>query len=100
MSLLTLRHDRCSMDASVMMNIRRSATQRGYSLTELLVVIAIIGVLSLVTVPGFINMYRARKLKLSLQVVANDLRGARARAVTNSSIVRVAYAENGRAYYI
>ncbi|HYI10794.1 MAG TPA: prepilin-type N-terminal cleavage/methylation domain-containing protein [Thermoanaerobaculia bacterium] len=83
-----------------MMNIRRSATQRGYSLTELLVVVTIIGFLSLFTVPGFINMYRARKLKVSLTKVANDLRGARQRAVTNSSTVRVAYAENRREYYI
>jgi prepilin-type N-terminal cleavage/methylation domain-containing protein len=83
-----------------MMNIRRSAGQRGYSLTELLVVVAIIGVLSLVTIPGFINMYRARKLRTSLTKVANDLRGARQAAVSHSSTVRMAYAENGRAYYL
>lgn len=85
-----------------MMNIRRSgpSAQRGFSLVELLTVVAIIGILSLVTIPGFINLYRARKLKTSLTKVANDLRSARQLAVTSSTTVRIAYAENGRAYYI
>lgn len=83
-----------------MMNIRRSAGQRGYSLSELLVVVAIIGVLSLITIPGFMNMYRARKLRTSMTMLTNELRGAQRRAVTNASLVRIAYAENGRAYYV
>lgn len=102
MHTLRSRHGRCFLGRPVMMRIDRrpASAQRGYSLPELLVVVAIIGILSLVTIPGFTNMYRARKLKVSLTKVANDVRGARQRAVTNSSFVRLAYVPDGRAYYV
>jgi prepilin-type N-terminal cleavage/methylation domain-containing protein len=102
MHTLPSRHVGCFLGRPVMMRIHRrlASAQHGYSLPELLVVVAIIGILSLVTIPGFTNMYRARKLKVSLTKVANDVRGARQRAVTNSSFVRLAYVPNGRAYYV
>lgn len=85
-----------------MMNIRRPvhSSESGYSLTEMLVVVAIIGVLSLVAVPNFMSMYRSNRLKTSLRQFANDLRASRQLAVTNSSIVRVAFENNSRNYYI
>lgn len=65
--------------------------QRGYSLTEMLVVVAIIGILSLVTVPNFMNMYRAAKMKSSLQQFTTDIRGARQRAVTRVTPMKVSW---------
>ena len=70
-----------------MMSTRK--LQRGYSLAELLTVMAIIGVLSLVTVPAFMNYAKAARLKNSLRQVASDVRAARQRAVANVKFVRV-----------
>jgi prepilin-type N-terminal cleavage/methylation domain-containing protein len=74
--------------------------QRGYSLMEMLVVVAIIGVLMLVTIPNFINMRKSSIVKGGLRQFTNDLRAARQRAVTASSLVRVAYSPGTRIYYI
>ena len=45
---------------------RSSRSSRGYSLAELLTVDAIIGIVSLVTVPNFIQYYRSAKMKTSI----------------------------------
>lgn len=80
--------------------MKRTYAQRGYSVVEMLVVVAIIGILMLVTVPNFMAMRRSSIVKGSLRQFTNDLRAARQRAVTASSLVRVAYTNNGRTYYI
>jgi prepilin-type N-terminal cleavage/methylation domain-containing protein len=67
----------------------RARFQRGYSLVELLTVMAIVGVLSLVTVPAFMNYSKTARLKNSLRQVSSDVRAARARAVTRSQFVRL-----------
>jgi prepilin-type N-terminal cleavage/methylation domain-containing protein len=59
-------------------NIRST---RGYSLIEILVVMGIIGVISLVTIPNFIAMYRGMKVKSGVRQLANDIRAARQEAV-------------------
>lgn len=74
--------------------------QRGYSLMEMLVVVAIIGVLMLVTIPNFINMRKSSIVKGGMRQFTNDLRAARQRAVTASSLVRIAYAPGTRMYYV
>lgn len=79
---------------------KASTAQRGYSLIELLVVVAMIGVLSLVAVPNFIGMYRSMRLKSSLRQFTTDIRGARQRAVTRSSLVRISFSDGGRFYYL
>lgn len=67
----------------------RARFQRGYSLVELLTVMAIVGVLSLVTVPAFMNYSKTARLKNSLRQVSSDVRAARQRAVTRSAFVRL-----------
>lgn len=69
------------------MKIDRST--RGYSLAELLVVVAMIGVISLVTVPQFMAMFRSAKVKSSLRSFTSDARASRARAVGRHRPVRV-----------
>ena len=64
--------------------------QRGYSLVELLTVMAIVGVLSLVTVPAFMNYSKSARLKNSLRQVSTDVRAARQRAVSRSQFVKLA----------
>jgi len=76
------------------------STQRGYSLIELLVVIAMIGILSLIAIPNFIGMYRGMRLKSSLRQFTSELRGARQRAVTQSSLVRICFDDGSRFYYV
>jgi prepilin-type N-terminal cleavage/methylation domain-containing protein len=67
----------------------RARFQRGYSLAELLTVMAIVGVLSLVTVPAFMNYAKSARLKNSLRQVSTDVRAARQRAVTRTTFVRL-----------
>ncbi|HYS54459.1 MAG TPA: GspH/FimT family pseudopilin [Thermoanaerobaculia bacterium] len=64
-------------------------SSRGYSLTELLVVVALIGVLSLITVPAFINFKNQNTFRSDLRNFANDLRAARQYAITQTVDVRV-----------
>lgn len=74
--------------------------ERGYSIMEMLVVVAIIGILTLVTVPNFIAMRKSSSFKGSLRQFTNDLRAARQRAVTASSLVRVSFVDGQRTYYL
>jgi len=64
-------------------------SSRGYSLTELLVVVALIGILSLISVPAFINFKNQNTFRSDLQNFANDLRAARQYAITQTVDVRV-----------
>lgn len=78
--------------------------QSGYSLVELLVVVAIVGVISLVSVPNFMAMQRASKLKSSLRAFTSDVRGMRQRAVTTHRSTKLSFttgtASTGRRYTI
>jgi prepilin-type N-terminal cleavage/methylation domain-containing protein len=65
--------------------------QSGYSLVEILVVVGIIGVISLVTVPNFINMQHAGKLKTSLRNFVSDIRTMRQRAVTRHEQTKITF---------
>jgi prepilin-type N-terminal cleavage/methylation domain-containing protein len=80
--------------------MNKHRNERGYSLMEMLVVVAIIGVLMLVTIPNFITMRKSSIVKGSLRQFTGDLRAARQRAVTRSSLVRVAFVPGKRQYYI
>jgi len=48
-------------------------SEYGYSLTELLVVVAIVGVLSLISVPAFINFKNQNTFRADLTAFSNDL---------------------------
>lgn len=71
--------------------MKRSSAQRGYSLVEALVVVAIVGMVSLVTVPNFISMYRASKFKSSVRMLNSDIRAARQNAVTRNKLTRLSF---------
>src|SRR5436309_322557 len=63
-------------------NMRSDRRQQGYSLVEMLVVLAIIGLMSVITIPQFINYQQSMKLKSALRVLNNDLINARQLAIT------------------
>ncbi|HEX2834097.1 MAG TPA: GspH/FimT family pseudopilin [Thermoanaerobaculia bacterium] len=71
-------------------SLRRRSTS-GYSLAELLVVVAIIGVLSLVSVPAFMNYRNSAKLKSSMRQFVADLRWARQRAITENHPTMISF---------
>jgi prepilin-type N-terminal cleavage/methylation domain-containing protein len=56
--------------------------QRGYTLIEALVAVAIIGLITLVTVPNFISMYRSARVKSAVNNLITDIRALRQEAVT------------------
>jgi prepilin-type N-terminal cleavage/methylation domain-containing protein len=64
---------------------------RGYSLTEILVVVAIVGILSLISVPAFLNYQKSATFKAALRTYTQDLRNARALAISNSYDVRMEF---------
>lgn len=70
----------------------KKADQAGYSLAELLVVVAIIGIISLVTVPNFIGLMKASKMKSSLRALSSDIRTARQRAISQYKKVKITFA--------
>ena len=81
----------------------RNNRQRGFSLIELLTVVGIIGVMSLVSVPAFLNYQRSLELKTAMRQFTADIRSARTRAVTNMAPVTLdvpAAGRGARAYTI
>ena len=71
------------------MNMRR--TSRGYSVVEMLVVVAIIGILSLVTVPAFMNFQRRNAVRSALRSFTSDIRSFRQHSITKNAWVRVQF---------
>jgi len=72
---------------------------RGYSLMEILVVIAIIGILSLVTVPAFMNFQRRNAVRAGLRSFTADVRASRQFAITKNAMVRMQF-YGGREYRV
>jgi prepilin-type N-terminal cleavage/methylation domain-containing protein len=67
----------------------RNNASRGYSIVELLVVVAVIGILSLVTIPAFMNFQRSNAIKAGLRSFTADIRNCRQRAISRNSQVRL-----------
>ena len=76
----------------------RSNSNAGYSLVEVLVVVGMIGVLTLVTVPNFISLFRASRMKSSLRNFTTVARNARMTAVTRGEETKITYVPNGTKY--
>jgi prepilin-type N-terminal cleavage/methylation domain-containing protein len=72
-----------------LMKKRRSS--RGFSLIEILVVVAIIGILSLVTIPSFINFQRRNAVRSALRSFTSDIRSFRQHAISKNAYVRVQF---------
>lgn len=70
---------------------KRFNRSRGYSLIEILVVVAIVGILSLISVPAFINYQKSATFKSALRTFTADMRNARALAISNSYDVRLEF---------
>lgn len=64
-------------------------SERGYTIAEIITVVAIIGLLSLISVPAFMNFRASNTLKSSMNVFINDVRFARQYSITHSVYVRV-----------
>ena len=79
------------------MNMRRNS--RGYSIIEMLVVVAIIGILSLVTVPAFMNFQRRNAVRSALRSFTSDMRSCRQHAITKNAFVRMQF-QGQREYVI
>lgn len=83
--------------------MKRKSGQKGYSLIEALVVVAIVGIVSIVTVPNFITMYRSSKVKAAVRSFSTDLRDARQDAVSKHRRVMLSLgtdaAERSNYYY-
>lgn len=69
----------------------RRTNNAGYSLVELLTVIAIIGVLSLITVPAFMNFQRQNAIRSATRTVSSDFLAARAKAIREQFDVRISF---------
>src|SRR6476660_1782581 len=77
---------RCVREWSMRSTLKQKSG--GFSLIEMLVVVAIIGVLSLISVPAFMNFRRTADFKAGMRNFTTDLRNARAAAISNSYDVR------------
>ena len=70
---------------------RRSQSSGGYSLIEMLVVVAIVGIMSMVSVPMFMNFVRSNKMKSTMRQFMSDLRVSRQRAITENHPTMISF---------
>ena len=71
--------------------MRHQSAEHGYSLAELLTVVAIIGMISLVSVPAFMQYRESSKIKASVAQLTNDMRATRYRAIERNRPVKLSF---------
>ena len=71
--------------------MKRHRNSRGFSLIEILVVVAIIGILSLITIPSFINFQRRNAVRSALRSFTSDVRSFRQHSISKNAYVRVQF---------
>ena len=76
----------------------RIKNQRGVTLPEMLVVLAIIGMFVVVTLPALGNYIRASRVRVSNDVLMEDLRAARYIAITNHTTDSVTFDQAAGTY--
>jgi prepilin-type N-terminal cleavage/methylation domain-containing protein len=75
-----------------MLQLQGRRRERGYSLAEMMIVVGIIGVLSLISIPAFMNYTRQAKLRASTREINSVLRAIRSRAITQSTRMAFSFA--------
>jgi len=70
---------------------RRRSTEGGFSLTELLTVVAMIGVITLVTVPAFVQLMPQYRIRSSASEAGAGLRMLRQNAITTRTPWKVSF---------
>ena len=79
-------------------SIDRAGSERGVTLPEVMVVLAIIGLFVVVTVPALGNYIRASRVRVSNDVLIEDLRAARYIAITNHTTNSVTFDQAAGTY--
>ncbi|RWX45043.1 prepilin-type N-terminal cleavage/methylation domain-containing protein, partial [Candidatus Electrothrix marina] len=78
----------------------REKAVKGFSLVELMLVIALLGVLSVISVPGFLRNLPEKRLKNAARNLHADLQRARLWAVNENKKITVRFNEAEGYYYI
>src|SRR5437868_15143302 len=92
MNIPELRAARPAWHAARSRGALMKSAQAGYTLAEVLTVVAIVGILSLVTVPAFMNFRTSNKVKSSVRTFTTELRRTRQLAITNGRESKLSFA--------
>ncbi|MEO0164956.1 MAG: prepilin-type N-terminal cleavage/methylation domain-containing protein [candidate division WOR-3 bacterium] len=78
----------------------KKRVSRGMTLVELMVVIGIIGVIIALAVPNFAGMQRQARIKAAAQMIAQDLKQIRERALSTSIVHTITFNTAFRKYKV
>lgn len=79
---------------------RLTPTRRGFTLMEIMTVMAIISVVSSIVLPGISNFYSSERVKAEAEVLIQNIRAAKYRAMQEQALYRLVFAPGGDAYKI
>jgi type II secretory pathway pseudopilin PulG len=75
-----------------MLQLQGRRREGGYTLAETMIVVGIIGILSVFSIPAFMNYTRQAKLRAATREINGVLRAVRSRAITESTRVAFSFA--------